>query len=1513
MARNYDINGLFNWAAGFIPNNLNIKTWLVDTFDILGGPQIFDDIQDLVDFHPLKMKKGMTVTITDFPNGGVNTVYQLNTDPAFLIDGNEDTIVTLANYRSYYDEKSQTITSKDVVYQYAPNYLGGQPLYPYTSDNALRNERDGVWHAGLNKPGGDRWFRSRDNDDFTMYTDPDAGPDIKVYDNWTRPLPFGAVFEPGDYIENRFKREVQGTTGITLAANLVLNDFYLVVAGLVTATRTSDGAEFLHAEGGTFEALSTFSYVFTDVGTTVDTIPDIPARTTAGGFPNNEPAGWTDTIPAGTVQLWQIEAHKSVYGQLKSEWVIEKITESPELLRYSSKTTPHPDTLMGTGKSVADLYDGTPAPSVPAYVGLTYEQILVLEGWQSAFTEGQTDFIAQRTDAGAPPWSTWVVDKIGDESGEYTDYVYKLLPINISAANLLLETPVAADPSSEGFHDGPQIETDTEINYVSRARKFFDGTLKTDWSDLVPYTGADLFISGIVLEDGNDFKFDPNSATPTVPVPTELRMYAQIHKGLSELWKTAGNVLAFKWEIIFNNGAAIVPPTEIVSTTKTDNAYLKLAIPITMTGTITSTGTAVVGVGTLFLSECNPGEWIKTSDGQIRQILSVADNLNLVLELAFSPDVSGLTIENSYLTTAEDAEGYRDNQILVVKHPAVTGKAYFRLTTTLTTDEGDIVFTNTENILDITDGIDRKALEIGVTNQLVLYDTVAEVFAPVQALMHAMFSNLPTVTQFYWYFNNGAGYTAIDGTETNYGISGTKDEVLTIDIQSTPAAKTGTVTSTGTTVDGSGTLFSTEFIVGSYVKADGQIRKIATISSSILMTTDTAFSPAVSGDSIERIDCLFDRDQTAGQLQIALSTHATDPTAADGINDLTDYSTIAKSSSAGIGTDGDDPAVSLLTQEAYTTVLDAVSGIPLAGELGTAGNVQTDIIVYKGETRLDYNAGDFSVVKGADPTGITTQAIRQSPTDSLNGNVWVDTGGWVADTRSGIIILTITTSAPFGSIVMTKEFALASTKDAPGAILLDIDSDGGFSFDRKPGGLVNKTLEARLYDVLSGVQTELDPADYYYDWSGPVTQAWTAGGGGTNGEFSPQISKASVFADAVVICKVSEFPGGSPVLREASVRINDFSDSKTYRLFSAQVSKPATPIDATDPEATQGVWAKTVVDAIWASDGSEKDDASNPPVYEFSEPYQIAGETGIQGQDGGFILTMYKNSAVGVPATIPSSTATLTQMETDNWLYIPPVAVAGQLLWVAQRAFLAWSAPATPVVFTAGKPDTDPMAGSEWIGPNQVSGFDGINGDFFEFRYQKNTSSSTPPALDTGNRNPSGWSVTVPTRLSGEYVWFTKALINGDTDALIGVWQDASLHSGDVGDQGTKGLGWKLAGTGYNASTGITTFASDDGLGFSTGDLRAPSRADLIAKVASGGGVTVKYSDGATWTTNHSSTGIYALKRNGGNVGDAITLVTVRDNGLTTFKVANASNGVVTIKDENGNNIDSDFFIQVYL
>ena len=63
-------------------------------------------------------------------------------------------------------------------------------------------------------------------------------------------------------------------------------------------------------------------------------------------------------------------------------------------------------------------------------------------------------------------------------------------------------------------------------------------------------------------------------------------------------------------------------------------------------------------------------------------------------------------------------------------------------------------------------------------------------------------------------------------------------------------------------------------------------------------------------------------------------------------------------------------------------------------------------------------------------------------------------------------------------------------------------------------------------------------------------------------------------------------------------------------------------------------------------------------------------------------------------------------------------------------------------------------------------------------------------------------------------------------DASAGIWVAAEMTGGGsgnttTGSQGPAGDGW--SGASYSASTGVITFTSNDGLGFSTGDLRGPT------------------------------------------------------------------------------------------
>lgn len=90
-------------------------------------------------------------------------------------------------------------------------------------------------------------------------------------------------------------------------------------------------------------------------------------------------------------------------------------------------------------------------------------------------------------------------------------------------------------------------------------------------------------------------------------------------------------------------------------------------------------------------------------------------------------------------------------------------------------------------------------------------------------------------------------------------------------------------------------------------------------------------------------------------------------------------------------------------------------------------------------------------------------------------------------------------------------------------------------------------------------------------------------------------------------------------------------------------------------------------------------------------------------------------------------------------------------------------------------------------GEKGETGDDGINGDYFEYRYAVNGSRSTPPSLSKKIRDPSVWSTTVPTVGNLQYLWFTVAKINGETNSLIQNWSTPARQTPYDGVDGRNG------------------------------------------------------------------------------------------------------------------------------
>lgn len=121
-----------------------------------------------------------------------------------------------------------------------------------------------------------------------------------------------------------------------------------------------------------------------------------------------------------------------------------------------------------------------------------------------------------------------------------------------------------------------------------------------------------------------------------------------------------------------------------------------------------------------------------------------------------------------------------------------------------------------------------------------------------------------------------------------------------------------------------------------------------------------------------------------------------------------------------------------------------------------------------------------------------------------------------------------------------------------------------------------------------------------------------------------------------------------------------------------------------------------------------------------------------------------------------------------------------------------WSdAPTGVGIWWMSKATVDASTGKAgaWSTPIRVTGEDGEPGPHTDFKYAKNNSTTTAPALVKTDRNPAGWSDTPPSLSSGEYLWMTQAEIDANNNLLhptVG-WATPVRISGEQGPKGDDG------------------------------------------------------------------------------------------------------------------------------
>lgn len=113
----------------------------------------------------------------------------------------------------------------------------------------------------------------------------------------------------------------------------------------------------------------------------------------------------------------------------------------------------------------------------------------------------------------------------------------------------------------------------------------------------------------------------------------------------------------------------------------------------------------------------------------------------------------------------------------------------------------------------------------------------------------------------------------------------------------------------------------------------------------------------------------------------------------------------------------------------------------------------------------------------------------------------------------------------------------------------------------------------------------------------------------------------------------------------------------------------------------------------------------------------------------------------------------------------------------------------------------------KWV---KVKGEQGNAGDYYEYRYAKNGSTSTPPAIDKTAVAPAGWTTEQPSVGDLEYLWASVAKISGDGERLLQEWSTPVRFTPQDGAKGEDGKSPALVFRGVYDNTGATLYYGNE-------------------------------------------------------------------------------------------------------